>query len=133
MAWDWETESAESWVLVHLQGHHANRFLARGDARRLHLPIQHLHWCLLFGFEFGCLLVAKLGVDEAVKGLGRAHSVQLVHLGCIDGVRLGAVVANGVTNQQAAIFLIQVADPYLDRLRGTLLRRQQPDRLSREQ
>ena len=62
--------------------------LGESDARGLHLPIQHLDRSLLFGLEFGCLLIAKLGVDEAIKRLRRAHPVQLVHGRRVNGVWL---------------------------------------------
>ena len=108
----------------HLEGHDANRFFARSNPRGLSLTIQHFYRRLLFDLEFGGLLIAQLRVLETVEGLGRPHPVQLVHQGSVDGVWFGAVVADGVADQQAAIFLIQIADPHLDRLRGALLRGQ---------
>ena len=70
---------------------------------------------------------------KPTRDRGRAHTAQLVHLGCMHGIGFVAVVGDGVANQQAAIFLIKVADPHLDRFGGTLLRGQQPHRLACEQ
>src|SRR5207253_10338728 len=86
------------------------------DARGLRLPIQYLDRSLLFGLEFGRLLIAKLGVDKSVKRLRRAHSVQLIHRRRVNGVWLAAVVANGVADQQPAILLVKIADPHFDQL-----------------
>src|SRR5208283_3272320 len=128
-----KTQDRRMWARCQLQGHHPNDLPARGDAPRLQLPIQHLHRSLLFDLEFGYLLITKLRVNQSIEGLRGSHPVQLVDLRRVDAVRLRAVIPHGVTDQQAAILLIQVADPHLQRLRGALLVRQHPNRLSREQ
>jgi len=100
-----------------------NSVFAGSNSRGPNLPGQYVHRRLLLGLEFGRLLIAELGVRETIERLRRAYAVQFVNDRSINGVRFAALVADSIADQQPAIPLIQIADPYLDRLGNTLFGR----------